>query len=246
MSASVWIVASGETAPRWETVFRAEGLDVVGLPWSRIEGVMEPDAVRARLTQADVDLVLLTSPNAARCVPPGGGAGLEAACVGEATAAAAREAGFRVTLVGSGTGRELAEALVRDRSPAPVLFLRGRDVRRAGLRILEAAGFAVAEEIVYEAKPLPDFVERVRAAPEPAAVAIGSPRAAEALADALTRTGRYPVRARLMLAMGEPTADRLIELGFADIRAPEVPGAAGLASLARAVLRAVPRGGASG
>jgi uroporphyrinogen-III synthase len=136
--------------------------------------------------------------------------------VGEATAMAARAAGFEVVLVGREGAAALVEALLA-RSPRPrrVLWLRGEEVVAHGAQRLSAAGVALEEVVTYAARPLAGFAEEVRAAPEPGAVLVQSPRAALALADALLAVDRVLPRSTGLYGLGASTAARLRELGFA-------------------------------
>lgn len=102
---------------------RALGLEVVTCPLFRVEPIAwePPDT-------ADYDALLLTSANAVRH----GGPGLEALkplpvhAVGQATAKAAREAGFRIETVGDG---DLAALLARLPTPLRLLHLAGENHR---------------------------------------------------------------------------------------------------------------------
>ena len=108
MTQPVWTVASVDTAARWAATIRTAGYDALALPWSEIVSLEVPDEIRHALESVGPDLVLLTSPNALRALSEGVGAGFDAACVGEATAQAARAAGFTVRRVGRSTGEDLA------------------------------------------------------------------------------------------------------------------------------------------
>lgn len=227
----VWIVASAGAAERWAGAFADAGVSGLPLAWGRVRAVGEPSALEARLCAGPWAFVLLTSPNAVSGLVPGGGSGQSAVCVGAATAAAARAVGFEVSAVGAGTGADLAATLIADRSPGRVLWLRGRDVVSGAERRLRTAGFEVVSEVTYEVGADDDFAARVRDAPPPAAVAVGSPRGARALDSALGAAAGS-VKARPALAVGSTTADALRALGFSDVRVPARPDAAELARLA--------------
>ena len=223
-----WLVASADTVLRWGVALDRAGLDYHPLAFSQIEDVGTAPEWRARVEAVRPARVLLTSVNAARVLPDGFGAGLEAACVGETTAAEARRKGFEVVLVGASTGTDLARALGGGEGGGTLLMLRGREVRPETLEILRAAGWVVEEEVVYEARSRPTFPAEVAHAPEPTGIGVGSPRAAAGLAAALAETGREALRATPAVAIGPTTATRLEEVGFTRVRAPAVPGVEGL------------------
>jgi uroporphyrinogen-III synthase len=236
----VWTVASADTARRWAAAVRAAGHDALPLAWSEIVGVGDPDDVVRAIARVGPDLVLLTSPNAVRHLPAGLGDGLDAACVGEATAEAARGVGFAVRHVGRGTGMDLALELVAAGAPGLVLFLRGETVRPEGTEVLERAGWRVEDQVVYAARPRAAFGAEVAAAPAPAAVVVGSPRGAQALEAALRSARRDDGRCGPVLGIGETTAASLKSLGFGRVRACDVPGVEGILAALADLLRADP------
>jgi len=222
VSRVVWVVASADTAARWAEIAHRAGLDARPLAASVVGPVGDLGRIASRLDEVGPDLVLLTSPHAAALLPPGTGDGWQAACVGPTTAEAARAAGFTVVHVGSGTGAHLARDLIADGEPGLALFLCGEVVRPDALDLLEAAGWRVEQEVVYAARPRPEFAAEVAAVPAPDAIAVGSPEAAAALARALPSPG---LRDRPAVAVGETTAARLRALGFSRVTRPEVPRA---------------------
>ena len=126
---------------------RALGLEVHGEPLFRIVATAwEPPST------ADFDAVLIGSANALR---HGGPAlarytGLPAYVVGQATAEAARHAGFRVAATGSGGLQNLTTNLARDN--------RKRVLRLAGAEhvALDApSGTVITTVVVYQAEPQP-------------------------------------------------------------------------------------------
>jgi uroporphyrinogen-III synthase len=226
--AAAWIVASEGTVRRWRQGLERLGRAAVPLPWSEVLPPDEPEALAEALSEP-TDLVLLTSANAVRWLPSG--ARPPAACVGAATAEAARAARFEVLLVGEGGGADLAHAILADLPDARrVLFLRGGDAREEATEVLRAHGRSVRSAVAYETRPRAAFVSEVRAAPPPrGGIVVGSPRAAEALADALDISGRAEERQVLVVAVGETTAARLEALGFPRVVAAARPGAEGIA-----------------
>jgi uroporphyrinogen-III synthase len=204
----VWVVAAADTAARWTRVLRREGFAAGALAWSEVRPVRD---VPARLPPAD--LVLLTSRHAVEALPAGAARGRAAACVGEATARAAGEAGFDVVLVGTAGGAELARRTLAGRPGLEgVLFLVGAHARAEAQEILEGAGVRVERRVVYETAPRAAFPAEVAGAPEPEGIVAGSPRAVEALAAALRGAARR-LPARLAVAVpGSVTAERAAAL----------------------------------
>lgn len=122
---------------------RALGLEVIACPLFRVEPVewQAPEP-------ADYDALLLTSANAVRL------GGVELArlkdlpvhAVGEATAAVAREAGFRVETIGNGSAVDLLASLPRS---LRLIHVAGEDHRHVGDRPIE-------RRIAYRAAAIDD------------------------------------------------------------------------------------------
>jgi uroporphyrinogen-III synthase len=144
------------------------GLSPVVMPLFRIE----PVEWRAPGT-SQFDGLLLTSANAVRFAGDELGrlSGLPAYCVGESTAAAARNAGLSVALVGDGGIDALLELLPRD---LRLLHLCGTDRRQP-----EAQRQTISAVPVYNAAELPPPSSLSRLAG--AVVAVHSPRSAARL-----------------------------------------------------------------
>ena len=146
---------------------RALGLEVIAFPLFRVEPVawQAPDP-------AEFDALLLTSANAVRL----GGSelaklrDLPVTAVGEATAAAARDAGFRVETIGSGNAVDLLAGLPRS---LKLLHVAGEDHRNIGDRPIERRIAYQAEAI--EDPGLPSL--------EGLVAAVHSPRAGKRLAE---------------------------------------------------------------
>ncbi|MFV1959411.1 MAG: uroporphyrinogen-III synthase [Planctomycetota bacterium] len=189
MSPRLWIVASAATAARWAAALADGDAGAEVLAWSETACIEAAEPLREARAGGAFDLLLLTSPRALCCLPPGVPRALPVACVGRATARAAREAGLEPRWIGAGTGADLARSLAAERPGARVLFLRGRDARREAVLRLQAAGSTVVEVVVYEARPRAAFAAEVARAPEPPALVVGRPRGAEALAVALDAAG---------------------------------------------------------
>lgn len=231
MDERVWVVASEDMAAQWCDALSGHGYRATALAWSHVHAVEADRALRRALVLGRPDRVLLTSRYAVRHRPAALPADLACACVGEATAEAARAAGLDVREVGPGTGERLAQQLLEASPPIDhVLFLRGRHIRREGVQRLEQGGVEVAEVVVYEARPRDDFSGALRRAEAPDALVAGSPRAARALAAGLVASGRSDRLELPVVAPGAPTADALAEAGFTMIETAPAPSPAGLAA----------------
>jgi uroporphyrinogen-III synthase len=141
--------------------------DIVPVPWPA------PDP-------AGFDAVLLTSANAVRHGGPSLRAFLHLPCfaVGEATAEAARAAGFHQVLAGRGDGTAAA-AMMADRGSRRALHPCGRDFVR-----VEEPRLTIEPRIVYAAEAGPQLAEAARSALASGAVAlVHSARAGRRLAE---------------------------------------------------------------
>ena len=227
MSARVLILrpqpGADETAARARTL----GLDPVVTPLF----VVRPHAWQAP-DPTDFDAVMLTSANAARL---GGDAltpflAMPCYAVGEATAAAAREAGFRDIRTGSGDGAALvgmmAAAGVRD-----VFHPCGEDRRE-----LDPAGLHILDTPVYSADAIDRLSPQTETAlDEGALVLLHSPRAA-ALFSRLRRTGRDQVR---LAAISDAAAEEAGD-GWSAISIAALPRDQALLELAAKLCQTAP------
>jgi uroporphyrinogen-III synthase len=160
---------------------RAMGLEVVACPLFQVEPLeWQPP------NPADYDALLLTSANAVRH----GGNGLEALkslpahAVGESTAACARQAGFRVDEVGTGS---VADLLAASPVPLRLLHLAGEDRREPLERHHQVDARIVYRSIPIENPGLPS--------PEGLVAAVHSPRAGRRLAELATIRGLTAIAA---------------------------------------------------
>lgn len=189
---TIWLVGSPSFVDRaMASGWSDAGLARLGMPWSERHDAEDADAGARALAAGGFDLVMLTSAHAVTALPDGIGVGHEAACVGVATAEAARSRGFtiaedvKIAGVVRG-GRALGEAIAaRTPRPARVLWLCGEDRRPEARDALVAAGIELDEVVTYVMAPRDDFPAMIEQAPEPAAVVLGSPRGVDALAAAL-------------------------------------------------------------
>ena len=176
----------------------------------------------------------LTSRNAARFVAEGLQAlgveprrvEAEIACVGAATAAAARELGFATLFVPEvRNAAELAEAWLashEDSRPQTVFFPCAAAAADALPERLRAAGVDVRAVALYETRARRPDPQEWTAACEADAILVASPSAARSLCEAARAAGleRATLRARLS-AIGTRSAEALAEGGFpADLVAP--------------------------
>lgn len=137
------------------------------------------------------------------------------AVVGPGSATAARAAGLNVTLVGPGTGADLARELDdRLARPTPIVFACGRDHRQELPRALTRAGHEVIPVIVYRMDPTPPR-ELPPLGPSLEAVVLTSPRAAELY---LAGVGGLPLPCHHW-ALGPTTGAAAAALGI-DCRIP--------------------------
>lgn len=129
--------------------------------------------------------VILTSANAVRCGPAL--TGIKAHCVGERTAAAARDAGAEVLTV----ARDADDLVRRSPGPGPLLHLRGEHARGDVAQRLSAAGIQTGEAIVYaqKARALSEAARRAIEGGEPTVLPLFSPRSAR-LVGAKVRPGK--------------------------------------------------------
>jgi|GEM_PF-4154882 len=211
----LWLVGSRARVEEQAQAWSSPSYVPHALAWSELVVRLPATQVIAALRYHRPDVVLLTSAFAVAMLGAGEAAGHAAACVGETTGGAAGRAGFDSVLLGRAGAVALAETLLA-RAPRPrrVLWLRGEDALRAGAERLRQGGVTVEEVITYAAVPLSSFQPGVRAAPEPAAVLVESPRAADALADALLASDRVLPRACGLYGLGASAGARLRDLGF--------------------------------
>ena len=190
---------------------KALGMDVLGVPLFRVESTQwqAPDP-------AGYDALLLTSANAVRHGGPELGAlnGLPVHAVGDATATAARDAGFTVASVGEAG---VAELLARLPGRQRLLHLAGEDRREV------ARDHAVDVRMVYRSTA----IDQPALPPlESLVIAVHSPRAGARLAELAERrdcTAIAAISAEAAHACGD---------GWASLEAADAPDDASLLALA--------------
>lgn len=212
---------ASETAGR----ARAIGLEPVVAPLFTVRPVAwePPEAAEA---------VLMTSANA----PRHGGdglkrlAGLPCYAVGEATAAAAREAGFADVRAGPGDGAAAVGMMAAD-GVATALHLCGRDHIP-----LEHPDIRIARRIVYDAVAAEVLPEAARdAAGRGAVVLLHSPRAASLFARLV------PDRTGLRAAAISPAVAKAAGEGWAIVASAGTPRDAPLLELAAKLCQSAPQ-----
>jgi uroporphyrinogen-III synthase len=186
---------------------RKLGLDPVVLPLFEVEPIpwTAPDA-------SGFDGVLLTSANAVRMAGDQLSTlrGLPAHAVGEATADAARDAGFDIASRGEAGVERLLDSLEPD---LKLLHLCGEDRHEA-----QVTRQLVTAIVVYRSKELPDVDLR----PASAGVAlIHSPRAGRRFAELVDRASI--VRGGVTIAAISPAAAEAAGEGWARVEAAERP-----------------------
>ena len=142
--------------------------------------------------------IILTSTNAVHCGPDL--AGVRVHCVGERTAAAARDAGADVLTVAQD-----ADTLVgRISGPGPLLHLRGQHARGAVAQRLARAGTQTGEAVIYaqEARPLPTEARAAIEGEAAVVLPLFSPRSARLVGDTVR-----PGPACQVIAMSRAVAD---------------------------------------
>jgi uroporphyrinogen-III synthase len=166
----------------------------------------------------DFDALLLTSGNAIRHA----GENLDhfrqlpAYCVGQNTAIAARQAGLSIAQTGAGDAADII-ALAASAGRKKLLWLTGEDHRKPDV----PPGVTIETVIVYasEALPLPANAALLISAVD--AIALHSPRAAMALAEAVDSVG-LP-RQKIVLATFSPAIAAAAGDGWQDIIVADHP-----------------------
>ncbi len=207
-------------------LLQEQGLDTLVEPMMAVRLLAE-----GPLDLSEVRALLVTSANGVRAfVRASEERTLPVYAVGDATARAARQAGFAHVTSAGGDVASLAE-LVRTRvkpGPAPLLHVAGTVV--AGDLAARLAGYTVRREVLYEARPVQALSDHAATALDQGAVDLAlfySPRTAATFsqvvadrADTLRRVTAY--------ALSQGVASQLSPLPFHRIRVAEAPDQASL------------------
>ena len=243
----VVVTRAAEQAGEFTERFGAAGAEVILLPVLEFVGVESERLDEELRNLAGYDWLILTSTNAVRFLharldalkakPSANGAPTVAA-VGEVTAAAAREAGFRCDFVAQkSTGLDLANELNEQVRGKRVLLPRSD---RAGSQLPEALaefGARVTDLIAYGTRPLkphgPEWERVLRG--EVDMVTFASPTAFYNFEEAAGRKKLATITPRVKFAAIGPTTSRAIrEAGFeVAVASPQANAAALVSAVAQ-------------
>ncbi len=158
-------------------------------------------------------------------------------CVGEATAAAAREAGLERIKVGASDGAAVLAMMAADRGRA-ALHLCGRDHIQ-----LAHPDIRLDRAVVYSADPVTELApEAVQALGRGALPLIHSPRAGRLFSTLVENAGLD--RATLKVAAISPAAAQALGMGWGRVSAAAAPRDEALLELAAKLCQTDPMGGA--
>lgn len=229
------------TRPRDEAETFAGQLGRLGVE-SDVEPLLEiRPRTGAALDLAGVQALLLTSANGARALEAATARrDLPVLAVGDATARAARAAGFVDVTVADGTVEKLAElARVRLKPEAGrLLHVAGSAVAGDLGGALTKAGFRVDRAVLYDAVTATELTPAARAALAANrldAVAFFSPRTAATFVSLARRAGLEPRLARLdALCLSRAVAEAASAVAWRSIKVAAAPELAALLDLVRA------------
>lgn len=159
-------------------------------------------------------------------------------CVGQATARAARAAGFDAQSA-DGDAEALLAQIIAAPPPGPLLHLHGVETRGALAARLTAAGIPAQGVVVYRQQPQPltPAAQTALAGDAPVILPVFSPRSAVLLADALAGA-RAPL---LAAAMSPAVAAALGGLPLARLETAEHPDAAAMVAAVGRLIDAAAR-----
>ncbi|MCY3878314.1 MAG: uroporphyrinogen-III synthase [Rhodobacteraceae bacterium] len=156
--------------------------------------------------------LILTSENGADAAPVPGRR-LDAWCVGERTASAARRKGYEAHPADGGA-RSLVKLLLERRPEGSLIWLRGQHVAMDILPALRSGGLQIDSIVAYDQLPIPLTAEAVHALTETDCVLpVYSARTAKLLSVA---AAEVPDRGHRVCCISQRTADAF-ELGWACI-----------------------------
>lgn len=158
--------------------------------------------------------------------------------VGEATADAARQAGFVDVAVAGGDVESLANLIAQSKRQMPILHLAGTD--RAGdlVAALGARGVEARRQVIYDAAPIAEMAPAAQAAllgePSDCAVGLFSPRSAQLfLAQTATAGAMTALSQVRLLAFSPAVAAAAGNARWGAVLIAEQPTLPALASLIR-------------
>ena len=234
----VLVLRPEPAATRTAGKLAALGHEAVRLPLSKAEH--DVAAVKAALTEPHA-AIAITSAEAARLLA---GIGKDLAphrqtplfAVGEASAEAARRAGFRTVIAGGGNGKSLAETILAHTRPdGPILYLAGSPRAPGFEQKLAAASTPFRTVEAYRMVPLtpsPAEIEAALLASVPDAVLLYSRESARAFF-ALAPLAEAPERflAMRLLCMSANVAGAVPESFTARVAIAAAPGEESLLAL---------------
>ncbi|MEJ8574859.1 uroporphyrinogen-III synthase [Microbaculum marinum] len=217
----------------------APALDIV--PVDRFEVAERPAALL--LTSANAVAAIAARPDLDRLrqVPT--------FAVGDRTADAARQAGFRDVRSAGGDAGDLAalvrltlEAGGREPGRGPVVYLSGRDVSADLDEDLRRAGYRCERVVVYEARPAADLPDAVKAAISQgmvSAILFHSARSALAFGAITERTGLSARLARVpAVVLSEGVRTAAASCGFMVVAVAEAPNERALLAALEGLVKA--------
>ena len=209
----VWITRAEPGASRTAERVRALGHEPVVAP------LLEVRALPARIGLQGVGALAFTSANGVRAFAALSPArALPVFAVGEATAAAARAAGFADLACADGDVQALAALIARARPDGGVLAALAAQPAGDLIGALEAAGVEARSIAVYETAPT-----ALDAPPAADAVLVHSPKAARRLAALLGREGA--LAPAVICCISQAAAEPLAACGPPAVAArPDEPG----------------------
>ena len=224
---------AAETAARLAEM----GIEPVIAPATRIERLARPplalDGVQAVLATSRNGVRALAGATEAREIP--------LLAVGDATAALAREAGFRSVASASGDSGDLARLAARMLDPGGgrLVHAAGAAAGSALCRALACKGFAAAPEILYRSlpAPLPGGARALLATGGIALALFFSAGAARGFAETLTRDGAQARCGRIAaICLSDRVAEAAAALPWRIVRRAARPDLASLLAAIPAAL----------
>jgi len=253
----VLVTRPAEPSEPLAAALRAAGAEAVSMPMIETRAVQGAGLAEAMRDLARYDFVVLASANAARRFADAiaahhdlaaGALRATVVCIGAATAAAARNAGFGEieTPSARADAASLVAALGDRVGGARVLVPQGtlaRDTLVAGLRRAGASVDAVAVYETVPAKVDASALDAALVAGELDACTFASPSAAQVFAACLDEPARAAARRTVLAAIGDTTADAMRALGLPPAVVPAQPGSQALVDALAQHFAASGRGG---
>lgn len=239
--ARVLVTRPRERAEELCFLLEEEGADVIAVPALELLPPLDERPLRAAAEQLSrFEWAVLASPSAAAALAEAAReAGtrnvlerIKTAAIGERTARAAEQLGFRIHLVAAESrGEALATQLAGTVSPTADVLLPCAELARPELEMgLRAAGVRVSRVVAYRSEPV-DLPAEARAALEERPVDLAlfaSPRSAEAFLERGGALAERVMQHATRVAIGPTTATALEGLGWPAQQIAEQASNAGL------------------